>query len=183
MRFHEISEHLIEGRDAPIYHGTNWFAANRIVEDDQLAAKTFHVMKVNNTMNSMISGISFSRDLRLSMTFGPVVFVFDQAKIVRNHKLKPIDFWGFSRETQFGGRRQEQYAESEEFLLGPLVGMSRYLIEIRGNARQLNQEARAKGIITLGDAGKLVNGTVEDEPYKAIVHHPLMRWMDTWAGR
>lgn len=174
MLLTDLFEHALldEGRDSPIYHGTNWWSALEIIKRDIIQAKTIHVPKINNTYQRTVSGVSFSRDIRVSQTFGPVVFVFDQAKMVRNHKLVPIDFWGYSSETKNGKRRRDHYAEAEEFLIGPLKNMSRYLIEIQARWKDVD---RAE----LEETGHIKLRYADDEAldhYDALAFHPLLKW-------
>jgi len=161
MRWQEI---ITEGRDAPLYHATSVFGALGIITADKIADKTEHSYYSEQDHGV---GVSLTRDRRMASHFGDVVFVLDQAKIAHTKKLVPIDYWGLGGEPELVGvgRRQKNYAEAEEFLIGPLAPLSKYLLGIDISRKlyfELARNPERNGLI-LNHPLLLVNGKPKHE--------------------
>jgi hypothetical protein len=125
---------LNEGRDAPLYHGTHFGAALQIISENRIDATVIHdiplavPLATKGVYKNIYSenGVSLSR---LSILLaGPVLFVIDQQKLSQTKKLYPIDYWVSS-----GGSRRPKSNnkyEAEEFLVGPLYPLDKYLLAI-----------------------------------------------------
>lgn len=128
MRWHDI---ITEGRDAPLFHGTAPQTAELIIRHDGINANTEHDMIEE-------PGISLSREMRVSTRFGPVIFQLDQRKLAQRYKIVPWDYFvnqiDYDEEMAVS-RRQEEYNEAEEFLIGSITRLDRYLQAIWFDAK------------------------------------------------
>lgn len=134
---------LFEGRDAPLYHGTAFYNARRILANNTFEAKT---MQDHSRTTKEIYGVSLTRDPRFAKTFGPVVFVLDQTKLRHNYKIMPVDYWGHSNEISMGPQSQKKkgkYAEAEEFVVGPVTNADRYIMAINIDSKSLKSYQEA----------------------------------------
>lgn len=123
---------LIEGRDAPLYHGTSLGNALKIIKGNEIWGGTQHDL---NRDDEPVFGVSLTRSKHLAQGFAGnngVVFELDQAKLVQNHKLVPIDYWAFHNPKKkslrglgphVGGDRYEY----EEFCVGSIEPLNRFL--------------------------------------------------------
>lgn len=133
MRWHEI---ISEGRDAPLFHGTSAYNAVEIISQNGIAAKTQQLPDGGGRRpfpKEAVSGVSLSRSIQSAavFAFSGVIFELDQSKLVRAHRLEPMDYWGFTPDRyRTQGRRQGEFAEAEEFVVGPIPRLDRYLIAI-----------------------------------------------------
>lgn len=144
MRYLDI---INEGRDAPLYHGTGIGAAILILQSNKIIARTEQdsrflagyglksVKLPQGFDDSPVQGVSLSRSKAFAETFGEIVFELDQRKLAQTNKIVPYDFWSAaapkndpSQRSQRGyGIRKYEY---EEFCVGPIDPLSRYLIAI-----------------------------------------------------
>ena len=157
---------LMEGRDAPLFHGTNPHSAVRIVQSNTIEAHTKHFDAEHQNL-WRVPGVSLSRDFRSAKNlFGGVVFVIDQTKLAQTKQITPISYWGKSNEPALVGEtsRTGQFAEAEEFVTGS-ISVPRYVIEIR-----MDQ--------TMYDRLTMKRGAPFDEEvafYRPLTTHPLLR--------
>lgn len=134
MRYREL---LFEGRDAPLFHGTDLVSAISITRHNQIDA--------NQQYEHHPRGVSLARDYLVARAFGtyfdrvvPVVFVLDQQQLLNsNLKLRPY------RDTSEPGVYRER--ESEELVLGDIASLDRYLISINVDMKQLRKAATNRG--------------------------------------
>ena len=133
-----LSEILLEGRDAPLYHATGPGNALFIIENNEFKPRTSHSLKKVG-LSDHEEGISLSRNIHSARLFGDVVFELDQRKLSQNYRMIPFDYWGLSNEPENVGlgRRKERYAEAEEFVIGPIKNASRYITAIHISQRTL----------------------------------------------
>lgn len=119
MRLH----HLIEGRDAPLYHATDGLRAANIIAHNRIDART-------SSSRVFAKGISLTRDRVFAHHWwqydwpnvGRVVFVLDQAAMVRGGaKLHPESH---PESQHFGGD------QAEEFHIGPITDLSKVLLAV-----------------------------------------------------
>lgn len=159
---------LFEGRESPLYHGTSWVAAAHILEKNEIEARSYHdaskLLRKTEISDYQVAGVSLTRDYRVARTFGEIVFVLDQQKLVTRHEIIPIDF--FSK-AKFMVGRGDGGGESEEFVVGPITNLDRYLTEIRITKKWYDaniSSERAERIFTNGVAG-----------LDLLISHPKLR--------
>lgn len=109
---------LVEGRDAPLYHGTsicnganalhlNMLFASHAYEDDPF-------------------GVSLTRDLNVAKDFhGEVIFALDQRALAQRYKITP--FAATAHDGMYHGKHTEN-AEYEEVVHGNIVPLDHYLL-------------------------------------------------------
>lgn len=159
MRLFEMFN-LSEGRDAPLFHGTSLFNADTALRENKLAARTEHFTREEKTL----TGVSLSRNMAVSENFGTVIFVLDQKKIAARHKMIPTDYWGFSPAiTNMSSRRRGEFAEAEEFVVGDLANLDRYIISIKLVARYISPDQKSH--------------------YPTLFGHPLLEVGTSWNKR
>lgn len=120
---------LLETRTAALYHGCGLGGALQIIQKNTLEDRTSHELPISGGITQSVTGTSLSRSLSVAREFGDVVFEFDQGRLRQRFRLIPIDYWGRGSEPDLAGvgRRQGKYAEAEEFLVGPLTNVMRYV--------------------------------------------------------
>jgi hypothetical protein len=137
-------QQIKEGRDAPLYHGTSAMLAADIIRQDAITAGYNEVRLANG---DIVEGVSLTRDPRVALRFGPVVFELDQAKLVRDgHRMVPHDHWGTGSDELSGDdatdtaplRTGIRY-EAEELVVGSIEDLSRYLRAIHFDASVLGE--------------------------------------------
>lgn len=119
---------LWEGRDAPLYHGTNFLMAAQIINQDSLRAGHDGHMLLGNP--EIVDGVSLSRDIHTARRFGPVVFELDQRALAQRYRIEPVDYFSDDDEiTEVPGqRRRDDRAEAEELVIAPEISpLRRYL--------------------------------------------------------
>lgn len=125
-------EDLFESRSAPLYHGTSMFLASEIINHDMIAAKTSHfnhpalrAKAAKSTKGTeFVDGVSLTRSAMIAHRFGPIVFVLDQNKLRTKYRIEPVDYW---HREDGENRRQYNFAEYEEFVVGPISPLHPYL--------------------------------------------------------
>jgi hypothetical protein len=166
---------LLEGRDAPLYHGTSAFKATKILQADRMEANTQHFENSHNDFlrlqpdpdgreQKTIRGVSMTRSLAVALDFyGEVVFEIDQTTLRHRHRIEPMDYWGHSAETKLlGTRRIGRHAEAEEFVVGAIDNFSTYL-------RAIYISARAYQRYTV-----MRKGSDSNSPIDLLLNHPLL---------
>jgi hypothetical protein len=166
MFIHEI---LCEGRDAPLYHGTTFGGALLILKQNKMADRTSH----SNMDLDDINGVSLSRSPRIAHGFGAVVFVLDQRRLSHNYKISPVDYWDTDEKKSFYEptpyTREGEYTEAEEFVIGPINNVSRYIIRLEMVMTQY--ERMMKHVIYHIDHPEEFDGPHQ---YSPIFDHPLL---------
>lgn len=115
-----------------MYHGCSFQAAISILAEDTLRDFTRHVPRPGA---AGAVGVSLSRDIRVARGFGPVVLELDQRLLTMTHRITATDYWGHSPETKMlNSRRKNSYAEAEEFVVGPIRKVGRFIRAIRVDA-------------------------------------------------
>jgi hypothetical protein len=174
MRWKEI----MEGRDAPLYHGTSGFSAARIVAADTILPNSNQHQHAHNGFlrhdelegeATIMRGVSLTRSLKLAFEFGEIVLVLDQRRLSQTHRIEPLDYWGHSPSIEaLGGRRQGKQAEAEEFVIGPVRPLSRFLEAILITPRAHKRFTAMR------------QGQDDVSMIDALLKHPLLR---VWDGR
>lgn len=120
-----------KGRNV-LYHSTFIDRVLTIISNDKIEPKTTQkiVTKFNNESKDY-NGVSLTRNVNLN--FGDIQLILDGDLIKRDFgkRLVPHDYFA-----QFGGKTKadnsrSDYNESEEFLIGVLAPISKYLLGIR----------------------------------------------------
>lgn len=111
---------------ASLYHGSGLGGALRIIAKNTLEDRTNHQLPGTK---EWVTGVSLSRSLLVARRMGDVVFELNQVQLRQRFRLVPIDYWGNANEPQLTGvgRRRGSYAEAEEFLIGPVINVMRYV--------------------------------------------------------
>lgn len=168
---------LFESRDAALYHGTSWVSAAHIVEGNAIeprtkhyastlyASKLFHNPVKDDTL--VVDGVSLSRDYNIGRRFGNVVFVLDQRTLAFNHRIIPLDYWSSCNFSKRGAEGGLDSGEAEEFVVGPIKPLDRYLIEIRIKRKWYD------GNFANGAAERMYNNGVSGLPL--LIAHPKLR--------
>jgi hypothetical protein len=127
---------LTETRAASLYHGCGLGGALQIIARNTLEDRTQHELAPGS---EPVTGTSLSRSLRVAWGFGDVVFEFDQTRLRQRFRLIPVDYWHRALEPDLTGvgRRRGKYAEAEEFLIGPLTNVMRYVTAIHMTPQRL----------------------------------------------
>ena len=161
----QLESNLMEGRDAPLFHGTNPHSAVKIIQDNKIEAHTKHFDAEHQSL-WRVPGVSLSRDFRAAKGFGGIVFVIDQTKLARTRQITPISYWAKSNEPGLTGEhhRTGQFAEAEEFVTGS-ISLPKYCIEIRMDGKTYDRLTKTRG------------APFEDEKkfYRPLTTHPLLR--------
>ena len=159
-------------RQAVLYHGTGPDEAEKILYDDIINASTTHYMTplvvtkgINKRMNvggrkkelnqfGNAEGVSLTRDpfFARRWTSGEgIVFVLDAEKLKRKFRIVPFDYY-------------RNRSESEEFVIGPIVPISEYIVSIEMS------EDTARGLEDDNSLYEEGSG-----PYSRLLSHPLLR--------
>jgi hypothetical protein len=132
---------ITEGRDAPLYHGASFFGAISIIKANEIEASTSQDRSVYTVSNrpsgdheQPVHGVSLTRNKRTAFDFGWVVFEIDQRKLAQTNRMLPLDYWSAddprSKKPTKRGPNQHPLGdryESEEFCVGPIKPLNRYL--------------------------------------------------------
>lgn len=146
-----FKQYLIEGRDAPLYHGTTYEIATEILHDNFFGDYTTHFIKdpVNpkkgqvkiDGVRKRIDGISLSRSFNFSKGHGlEIVFELDQRKLSQRYKIIPVNYLNnddniydkYSRARLPERSKSKKYLanEYEEFVVGKVKPAENYITKI-----------------------------------------------------
>jgi hypothetical protein len=138
---------------ASLYHGTSYFNAVQIVQDNAFRDKTEH----DFPSIGVVTGISFSRNRRFAMDWGWLAFELDRDRLAHRHKLIPLNYWQHGNEKSRSLGRDE----AEEFVIGAVPHADRYITALH--------------MTTKSHANLLKLGGPHIEFYDAILKHPLLK--------
>ncbi|PCJ96783.1 MAG: hypothetical protein COA52_00830 [Hyphomicrobiales bacterium] len=162
---HNFKQYLEEGRDAPLYHATNFDGAQGISFYNKIKGSSNFDIKHKQSHKKFARGVSLSRSLKAAINYikrlhgikngGIFVFELDQRKLSQRYKIQPYNFWyknantekstgekiirHQTRNTDMG--RQKQFGnEYEEFVTGMIDDVNKYIIKIHylGTKKELN---------------------------------------------
>jgi len=166
MRYYEILQtRLIEGRDAPLYHGSSVAGALSILKGDEIWAGTQHQKSALSGLgrkgDAPVFGVSLSRNMRTAFYFGAAVFEIDQRRLAQNYKIIPFDYWsaGNPKDISKRGKGPGNQYEYEEFCVGSIKPLRRYLRAIHMTSRSLAWIEESFPSSTCG----------------LLLHHPLLK--------
>jgi hypothetical protein len=163
---------------AVVYHGTDPDNAEGILEFNRITGHTEHnakPLKVIKGYNRIVpvgfrqheiaqfdrvSGVSLTRDPNFARRWKSgqgVVFALDANKLRQNFRMIPYDYYG-------------NRAEAEEFLVGHLTNVSRYLLAIEVSQKVYDEMVEDNEMYMPGEGR-----------YVKLVEHPLLRIVgQTW---
>lgn len=114
---------------APLYHSTDQLIP--ILERNIIWDNTGHINKHTNLYDH---GVSLSRVKDFTFYGKDFTLILNQNKLRHKYKFKPIDFFyrGSGKYKHHKNRNLDEY-EHEEFLLGTINPLNKYLLGIRIN--------------------------------------------------
>lgn len=168
-------------RPGLLYHGTDPDNAEEILTTDRLTGSTPHnanPLRVVNGINKLVPigfrkheierfdnayGVSFTRDSNFARRWKSglgIVFCLSEQKLRHNYRVLPINYYG-------------DRTESEEFVVGSIQPVSRYLVSIEISASVMKELIEDNEIWPAGEGR-----------YSKLVDHPLLRVNGhSWEGR
>lgn len=159
MRYSEI---IHEGRDAPLYHGTGVGAAIRILIMDEIMAKTDHDGAKFGQSVRYLDGVSLTRDRQYAAA-DDISLELDQRRLAQSHRLLPLNYWQdkstSARNMRAHHLRGMAGPEAEEFCLGPIRPLSRYLLAIHLSAKR----------------HQWISRNFSEESADILLQHPLLK--------
>jgi hypothetical protein len=137
-----FKEYLEEGRDAPLYHSTNFTAIKRIIQYDKLEGYTDHYDKFmaqdfygefnpkknvkmkHFTSRESMRGISLTRSLKSAENWrgGHYIIKLNQRKLAQRHKIIPINIYAAAGKNKHA-KDEELF---EEFVIGSIKNLHEY---------------------------------------------------------
>jgi len=93
---YSFKEYLTEGRDAPLYHGTSFYAANNILYRNVMEARGLDHVPNHFLMQE---AISFTRNFDFAKRWSEdeIVFEVDQRKLAQAYKIVPKNHWAIGK--------------------------------------------------------------------------------------
>ncbi len=121
-----------------LYHSTTYDRAINILDDNTIYGASKQTIKTKlgtnnsnyNEQSKTYNDVSLTRDWKLD--FSDVQFILDRDLLVRDFgkQLVPFDFFHISGKHKGDPNRTDVY-EAEEFFIGDLPNLSKYLLGIR----------------------------------------------------
>lgn len=151
-----------------LYHGTSMDHIFDILKYDMLEGRTiqqhdrFTGSKFNRVRHgdSSIKGVSLSRDIKISKRFGRIILVLDKEKLKQRYKIMPFSWYADPAQqsvlsSQTGARTNTRKGidsrtskpfikvthdstEYEEFVMGSIKNLDKYLIKIITNQKTVD---------------------------------------------
>ena len=170
-----ISDLILEGRDAPLYHGIReWNHALQALNNNEIAATSSQRFWKNGQRlkddhpdyeNSFwMKGVSMTRSKRFAFGWASIVFVIDQTILSKNYKIIPFN-WGYSIPTENNHKR-----EQEEFVVIKKTFDTYYNNENFDYDRFVNPEGSIKNL------SSMLKDIYLDSHYKNV------SWASTFAN-
>lgn len=127
-----FTQYLEEQSRAPLYHVTDWYGMQDILDTKVLANPN----TVNGAVNSFTRSYQYAKDFGRSRYAGRYfILVFDQDKLRTRYKLEPYRFWKQSKAYVKPDVTSPVYTTSnnefEEVIHGEIKDVMRYIIEIQ----------------------------------------------------
>lgn len=138
---YSFKQYLEEGRDAPLYHGTNFESLSKILSSNTLEARTdqgdkfswsdkkdHNVKRTHFTGNKPFKGTSLSRWMNRSLQWrgGNLAIELDQRKLAQRHKIVPLNIFAAVGSNKHG-KDEELF---EEFVIGDVKNIKSYITRI-----------------------------------------------------
>lgn len=172
-------QNLLEGRDAPLYHGVRFDYAIEQLQKNRIEGRTSQRfwpdgrrLKDNHPEyedSFWLKGVSLTRDIKYAQHMGDIVYVIDQRRLSQRYKIIPFN-WGYS-----GKHRQvDPKREREEFVvLGKIYKSFKQYIEDYNNQRE--------ELWDQVDAAK-ENGDTETATHIHKIIQNMPSATDSWSG-
>jgi hypothetical protein len=142
MRYIDL---IAEGRDSPIYHQMKLWSpkTKTLLSSDILQAIWTHDIPGIGP----VKGHSFSRNPRLS--WANMQLIVDQAKLASRYKIIPLDGDYVHTQGAFRDRRikPDQTSLAEEFVVGDINSMHKYLLGIKIDVIRESNPAKIKELL------------------------------------
>lgn len=171
-------------RAGVLYHGTDPDNCELILANNRISGLTSHKAFRQRTINNVtkpvpvgfrdrdidkfesVSGVSLTRDPNFARRWKSgqgVVLCLDETKLRQRYRMVPYDYYG-------------NRAEAEEFVVGSITDLSKYLISIEASEELVKDMAEDNELYAPGDGR-----------YSMLMDHPLLRvngkqW-DGFTGR
>lgn len=123
MRYHEINEAV---RPFHLYHATDAQNALSILHDNAIHSNT--TQEINGRG---VRGVSLTRSKYFAENYNDVVLVIDGGKLRQRHRLVPFVHPYYALDTDM------PRAEAEEFLVGGITDLDRYLLAIHVSPNEI----------------------------------------------
>jgi hypothetical protein len=150
MRWTEI---LNERGEAHLYHITNAEDAARIIFSNEMKPLTSHHSERLGLAGSKldggkgyITGVSLTRDIGFAKTWRSgegAIFVLDAVRLRQNVRLRPIDYYAVGSRDKAATAKRSGHgsvrSEAEEFAIGGIKNLDRYVVEIRIQRREYEE--------------------------------------------
>jgi hypothetical protein len=129
-----FKSYLEEGRDAPLYHATSPADILNILKSNMLKSTVYHTKLYKNQ-----KGISFTRNFKFAKKWrgSSIILELDQRKLSQRHKIGTVHYWSKrikdkTRHTEKSdtGLDAKKYNEYEEFVIGDIKNLDKYIINI-----------------------------------------------------
>jgi ribosomal protein S18 acetylase RimI-like enzyme len=165
MKLKQLLEAPIAGQ--PVYHATSLEFIKSILDTNTLRADTHHneheiypelKQKAINSSKT-IQGVSLTRDKNFAEEWADVVLVLDLNRIKQNLKVKQVAY--------FADDTANNREESEEFVIGSIKNLNRYLIGIYFPKRLQKEYLDWKWV-----QKNIKPVPVEFEGWKAVLENP-----------
>lgn len=154
-----FSQFITEGRDAPLYHGTDTGSAIDIIQSNEFKAH-------ENLYDEGTPGVSFSRNMTIGNRFATnmgrfgIVFEVDQKKLAQNYKIKPFNYYSSNGTRQMDSDVMGAYNEFEERVYSDIKNADRYITKV----------------IVLSKPGVKIKGNL-------ILNHPLLYYQGKFVNK
>ena len=151
-RFKQV---IAEGRDAPLYHGTTFASAKEILRTGLLNGGEFSADKYRLPATSMTRSPQFAvnwmkhndvqglelyiddegfQSIRTIIRTTDVVLVFDQSKLIHNHRIVPYNYWSYhpSKLHTRPAQVRDTYGNdaAEEYIPGVVRNVWKYIKQV-----------------------------------------------------
>lgn len=170
--FESILRTNLRGRNL-LYHSTQLFNLFQILDQDTIQARTGQAIKTklspknpeyfdDEEFGGSYGGVSLTRDPEF--LYGDFQLILNGDALRRAYKIVPYDYFSDSSTRKFA--RHSSLNEFEEFLIGPLKHVRRYLVGLRIKS---DYELTDSGVETIMDLQKRLarfNIAVYDEDFK-----------------
>ena len=117
---------MLEGRDAPLYHGTQISNFIDILKTDALKPGRAYNRDIKAGREH--GSISLSRNKNAATEYGDVVFTLDQSKLSDNYKITPVG--DFENKYDTTHARKINNGKAEEIITEPITPLHKYLKKI-----------------------------------------------------
>ena len=151
-----MTDLIIEGRDAPLYHGVRFSHAVDQLENNRIEGRTSQRFWPDGRRlrddhpeyedSFWLKGVSLTRDINYAKQWADIVYVLDQRLLSQQYKIIPFN-WGYANTRSRG---VDPKREREEFVvLGKIYKSLKQYIEDYNNEREQlwnqHDQLRAQG--------------------------------------